>query len=125
MVAGFEATRDPVAVATEGRLSRADDVRPDWNCVFTGFGTTMVPVAAAAVERLSGPQRYRSPSGGHGVRLVCVDDGWPAWARRAVAAGEWLRERRVFAGGGATVVPLAVAADDRLSWADNGVRLDC
>jgi hypothetical protein len=56
----------PAAVAAERRLSRADDVRLDWNCVSTGFGATMVPVAVAAEERLS-----RADD----VRLDCLDGG--------------------------------------------------
>jgi hypothetical protein len=38
----------------------------------------MVPVAVAAEERLSRAVKD--------VRLDCLDGGWLAWARRAVAA---------------------------------------
>ena len=56
------------------------------NRASAGVGATMVPTAVAAVERLS-----RADD----VRLDCLDGGWPAWARRAVAAKSRLRELRV------------------------------
>ena len=57
--------------------------------------------AQTACSQASGPQRSRSPSGGHGVRLDCLDGRWasgPRWSRSsspAVSSGQ-RRPSRLF-----------------------------
>jgi hypothetical protein len=139
--AGVGATMAPVAIAAEERLSRAvNDVRLDsLDCAFAGVGATRVPVAVASEKILGYHGRTTSVSSG----TACSRAKGPRWSRspsppisgRVWTAGD-LRGPVVssplvsgcadcaFAGFGATMVPVAVVAEERLSRADD-VRLDC